>query len=61
MHAYLSNDELWFKVESPDIHRDNDEEHNINTNYHCDNDEQNPVLHRLCLGKKVCACVHNNL
>lgn len=42
--AYLSKDELGIEAESPDINRHDDQEHNINSNYDCNNNEQNPIL-----------------
>ena len=42
--AYLSKDELGIEAESPDINRYDEQEHNINSNYDCNNDEQNPIL-----------------
>jgi hypothetical protein len=45
--AYLSKDELGAEAESPDINRHNDEEHNVNSNNDCNNNEQNPILQRL--------------
>ena len=55
--AYLSKDELGIEAESPDINRHDDQEHNINSNYDCNNNEQNPILQWLHIWRKKCVLV----
>ena len=61
-NAYLSKDKLGVEAKSPDVHRHNDEEHHINSHYHRNKDEQNPVLQWLyreevCVREYMCVCM----